>query len=265
VQALSIDEGVVMRARVKPHALSEHAAFVALTAMERGRLDHIARSIPPEHAAVPERPATLAALRGRPLLLRWVLVVTGAEALGFAAPAVVGAATASSASSVVVPALLAAGLIEGTFLGAGQAMVLRRAVPDVSPRRWVLATAVGAMLAYALGLLPSSLGGDWSPAATVAGSIVLGVLIVTTIGGTQWLVLRRHLDGAYRWILITAAAWMLGLAAFVGFSTPLWHDGQSPIAVVGVGVVGGLLMALVTAGITGFGLTRMLSKDDRIH
>ena len=45
-----------MRARVKPHALSEHAAWAALTALERGRLAHIARSVPPEHSAAAEPP-----------------------------------------------------------------------------------------------------------------------------------------------------------------------------------------------------------------
>jgi hypothetical protein len=253
-----------MRARVEPHALSEHAALTALTAMERGRLDHIARSIPPEHSAAPGLPVPAVSLRGRPLLYRWVAFVAVAEALGFAFPAVVGATTASVASSVAVPALLAAGLIEGTFLGVGQAIVLRRAVPDVSTRRWVLATAVGAMLAYALGLLPSSLGGEWSRTATVAGAVILGVLILVTIGGMQWLVLRRHVRHAYRWILITAGAWLAGMTVFFGFSTPLWHEGQSPVAAIAVGGVGGLLMAGVTAWITGLGLVRMLSADDRM-
>lgn len=254
-----------MRARVSPRALSRHAALAALTATERGRLDHIALSIPPKHSASPAAPVSAVyGLRGRPLLRRWVLVVSGAEALGFAVPAIVGAATASEAGSVAVPALLAAGLVEGTFLGAGQAIVLRRAVPDVSPRWWVLATATGAMLAYALGMLPSSLGGDWSPPVAVAGGIVLGVLLLMTIGGAQWLVLRRHVRHAYRWILITGIAWLFGLAVFLGFSTPLWQEGQSRLTAIGVGVVGGLLMAAVTAGITGAGLTKMLSAHDRI-
>jgi len=252
-----------MRTRVKPHVLTEHAALAALTAMERGRLDHVALSIPPVHSAVPGLPATAVGLRGRPLLLRWVTVVSGAEALGFTFPAVVGATTASDASSVAVPALLAAGLIEGTFLGVGQAIVLRRAVPDLLPRRWVLATAVGAMIAYALGLVPSTLGVDWTRSATVAGAIVLGVLILVTLGVAQWLVVRRHVRHAYLWILITAGAWLAGMAVFLGFSTPLWQEGQSLLAAIGIGVVGGLLMAVVTAGITGVGLVKMLSADDR--
>lgn len=253
-----------MRARVTPHALSEHAALTALSAMERGRLDHIALSIPPKHSAIPERPVMTAGLRGRPLLLRWVTFVSAAEALGFTVPAVVGATTASASSSVAVPALLAAGLIEGSVLGLGQAIVLRRAVPEVSSRRWVLATALGAMLAYTLGLLPSSLGGDWPRSAMIAAASVLGVLILVTIGGAQWLVLRRHVRHAYRWILITAVAWFAGMGVFLGFSTSLWQQGQQLFTTICIGVFGGLLMAVVTAVITGAGLATMMAADDRM-
>jgi len=253
-----------MRASTKPHALSDHAALAALTAVERGRLDHIARSIPPDHSAVVEPPAMSTVLRGRPLLLRWVAVVTAAEALGFVVPATVGAATTTAADSVVVPALVAAGLFEGTLLGLGQAMVLRRAVPDLSRWRWVAATAAGAMLAYALGMLPATLAKDWPPAMMMAGAGVLGALILLTIGGSQWLVLRSHLQRAHRWVLITAVAWFAGMAVFLGVSTPLWQNGQSLVTTIGVGIFGGLLMATVTACITGVGLVRMLALEDEI-
>jgi hypothetical protein len=262
-EAESIKGGMVMRTRVTPHALSDHAAFAALTAMQRGRLEHIARSMPTEHSTASRSKPKERGLHGRPLLRRWVMVVAAAEALGFLGPAIVGTITTSAADSVVVPAMLAAGLYEGTVLGVGQALVLRRAIPGLSMPRWVLATAVGAVLAYALGLLPSSLGGDWSQAVTIAGSIVLGVLIVMTIGGTQWLVLRRHLDGAYRWILITAIAWLLGLAALFGLSTPLWQAGQSLVITIAIGVCGGLLMAAVTAWLTGVGLLKLMAASDR--
>jgi hypothetical protein len=178
-------------------------------------------------------------------------------------PAVVGAATASSPRAVVVPALLAAGLFEGTLLGIGQASVLRRAIPDLPARRWVVATAAGAMLAYILGLLlPSTPAMDWPPAVGIAVGSVLGVLILLTIGGSQWLVLRRHLHRADRWILITAVAWFGGLAVFLGFSTPLWQEGQPLSVTIGIGILGGLLMAGVTAWISGVGLVRMLAADD---
>lgn len=250
-----------MRTRITPRALSNHAAFAALSAMERGRLEHIARSIPPEHSTALPSTAEARSLHGRRLLRRWVMVVAAAEALGFVVPAIVGSITTSSADSVVIPAMLAAGLYEGTVLGIGQALVLRRAIPTVSPLQWVVATAAGAMLAYALGLLPSRLATDWPPAMMLAGVAVLGVLILSTIGGTQWLVLRRHVDGAYRWVLITAGAWLAGLAVFLGFSTPLWHEGQSLVMTIGIGICGGLLMAAMVAWVTGLGLVRLVALN----
>ena len=47
-----MDKGVIMRAGTKAHARSERAAWAALTAMERGRLNHIARSIRAKNATV---------------------------------------------------------------------------------------------------------------------------------------------------------------------------------------------------------------------
>ena len=253
-----------MRANIEPHALTEGAALSALTAVERGRLDHIARCIPPMHSTGGEPVVTPVGLRGRPLLRRWVTVVATAEALGFAIPAIVGATTASAPASVAVPALLAAGAFEGMALGLGQAFVLRRAIPHLSAMRWAVATAVASMLAYALGLLPSSVAWDWPTPVTMAAAGVLGLLILLTIGSSQWLVLREHLPGASRWILITASAWLAGLVVFIGFSTPLWHEGQALLTTIAIGVFGGLLMAIVTALVTGVGLVRMLSSRGRI-
>ena len=61
-----------MRARIRSHALSNHAAAAALTAMERGRLEHIARSIPPEHSTASEPRAKT--MGPRPRIGRWMSV-----------------------------------------------------------------------------------------------------------------------------------------------------------------------------------------------
>jgi hypothetical protein len=246
------------------HPLVEHVTELTdLTPRERGRLDHIARSVP-DHHAPPSASSDVLVLRGRPLVRRWVAVVAAAEALGFMAPAAVGVVTASTPPTTSVPALLGAGLVEGVVLGAGQSLVLRRALPDVSSMRWTFATAAGAVIAYAVAMLPSTLGGvwDWPRAAAVVGAIALGVLVLLTIGAAQWLVLRQHLHDAHRWIAITAAAWLIGLAVFLLASTPLWQEGQSRSLAIAIGAGGGLLMALAMAWVTGWGLARMLAADD---
>jgi hypothetical protein len=92
----------------------------------------------------------------------WVVTVTAAEAAGFAVPAGVGALTAGSPPAVSVPALLAAGALEGGVLGWGQATVLRRVLPRFPAVRWIMVTSAAAVLAYAIGLAPSTLARTWA-------------------------------------------------------------------------------------------------------
>jgi len=104
-------------------------------------------------------------LAGTALVRSWFAVVTVCEFFGFAVPIIVGALTAGSAATLSVPALVAAGAVEGAALGWGQATVLQRALPDLRRRKWVLATAGAAMLAYLLGLGPTT----WAEAGSCPG------------------------------------------------------------------------------------------------
>ncbi|MEQ6902936.1 hypothetical protein [Nocardioides sp. YIM 152588] len=204
-----------------------------------------------------------AALDRRTFLRLWIALVTLTEALGFAVPAVVGAALADAAWPVVLAALLAAGAVEGTLLGAGQATVLRRLLPGLDPGRWTRLTALAAVVAYALGMAPSTwaspLFEEPSGAAWAAAGIG-GVLLLASIGGAQWLELRLHLRRAWRWVVATAVAWLVALGAFLLIATPLWRPGQSlPVAVL-VGVVAGVVMAAVQATVTGLAMDRMVAR-----
>jgi hypothetical protein len=200
-------------------------------------------------------------LRGSALLWSWFWTVTAAEFVGFAVPALVGAATADAAAAIVVPALLAAGAIEGSMLGWGQASVLRRAIPGFRPRRWTAFTAAAAVFAYALGLAPSTFASSietWPTPILISATMLLGGLLLASIGFAQFLVLRRYVARAARWIAASALAWAAGLVAFLGFTMPLWQPGQPLALIVGIGVVGGLLMAATSSAITGVALRRLL-------
>lgn len=157
-------------------------------------------------------------LSARPLLLRWTLTVTAAEAAGFLAPAVVGAVTAGLPWYGALPALLAAGAVEGAVLGWAQAAVLRRALPALRGPRWVMLTAVAAVVAYLLGtaIALGSTGSGW---AGIVVAAVCGPLLLLSIGGAQWLELRHHVARAATWIPATAVAWLLALAAFLLIAT----------------------------------------------
>jgi len=199
-------------------------------------------------------------LRGRRLALRWFVNVTPAEFLGFTVPAVAGALTADASAAVVLPVLLVAGAVEGAVLGAGQARVLRRALPTVNARHWVAATAAAASFAYLAGLAPSTWATqlrDWPPLLLWPAAGALGLALLCSIGFAQWLVLRRHLPRSARWIATTAGAWLVGLAVFLGVTMPLWQPGQSLPATIAIGVLGGFLMAATTSAVTALAVCRL--------
>jgi hypothetical protein len=196
-------------------------------------------------------------------LRRWVVVVTIGEWLGFAAPATVGALLFDAAGAVLLPSLLAAGVVEGLLLGAAQWLVLRSNLPRLSLARWAGLTAVGAAVAYAVGLLPSTLyetWSAWSAASQVVFFVVIGSILLAAIGTAQWVELRRHVPGSRRWIVGTAGAWAAALAAFGMISTPLWQEGQSVTLRVLIGVFAGLVMAVVMALVTGI-VMRILLRE----
>ncbi len=201
-------------------------------------------------------------LRGARLWRSWLAWVTLGEVSGFAVPALVGATVVTAPVAVQVPALLAAGVVEGAVLGLAQSRVLRRALPAVSPSRWTGATAAGAGVAWLAGLSP---GYAWDriaelpPALQVVGGFGLGWVLLLSIGVAQWLVLRRVLARSGWWVPATAVAWLAGLAGFVAVSTPLWRPGQTWPVVAAVGVLAGTVMAAGMAAITGAALVRMLA------
>jgi hypothetical protein len=197
-------------------------------------------------------------LRGGRLARAWFVTVTPAEFLGFTVPAVAGALTVDSA--VALPVLLTAGAVEGAVLGAGQALVLRRAVPSLNARRWAMATAAAASFAYLVGLAPSTWAtqlGSWPPLVLWPAAGLLGLALLCSIGFGQWLILRHHIRRSARWIATTAGAWLLGLGVFLGVTMPLWQPGQSLLVTIAIGVLGGFLMAATTSAVTALAVRRL--------
>ncbi|HET8987790.1 MAG TPA: hypothetical protein VFN43_04690 [Humibacillus sp.] len=187
-------------------------------------------------------------------LRRWIVVVTVGEAAGFAVPAVVGALLFDEPAQLLVPALLVAGAVEGALLGGAQWWVLGAELTALTARTWIGLTSAGAVVAYAIGLLPSTFWETWSswPSAVVVPLfILLGLALLTSIGTAQWLELRHHVAHAGRWIVGTTAAWLVALGVFVAISTPLWQEGQSLGLRIAIGLLAGLVMAVTMAAVTG--------------
>lgn len=210
---------------------------------------------------------TLRQRRGWPLWFWWMLATSTGEFVGFAVPATVGAVAswvmAGMVGSFVALAMLGvmvlAGMVEGAVLGFAQWLALRRYIQSMAQREWVLATALAAGVAWALGMLPSTLGdlATINPAVLIGGGILLGAIFVVSIGFAQWLVLRRYIEKAGWWVLANAVAWPMGVAVpFIGLA--LVPDGSPVMVWVVVGVMSGFLMGVVVGAITGVALVWLL-------
>jgi hypothetical protein len=181
---------------------------------------------------------------------RWILRVTVGEAAGFAVAAGVGATLAATGApaGIAYPVAVGAGAIEGLALGAGQYSAMLGDRP--SRAAWLGATAAAAAFAWALGMLPSTLGVDLGSPATWVLLALGGVLLLASIPVAQWLVLRaagRRDAGA--WVPGTMGAWALAIL-WTAAPSPL-VDEKSPWGVVlGLYVVAGLLMAVTIAAVS---------------
>jgi len=198
--------------------------------------------------------------RERALWARWFRNVTFGECVGFAVPASVGAFTAHASNAATVPALVAAGAVEGALLGWFQARVLRDVLTGLPVARWVGVTAAAAAFAWLVGLLPAITGGWLSglpPVVLIPLAGAGGVALLASIGTAQWTVLRDRVPDAGRWVWGTALSWLAALGVFVAVSTSLWQPGQAVVTVVLIGVLGGLLMAATVAALTGVLVVRL--------
>lgn len=181
---------------------------------------------------------------------RWIVRVAMAEAAGFAVAAVAGAALAFAAApaSVAFAVAIAAGAVEGLALGAGQYW----AMSDRKPPRgaWVGATALAAAVAWALGMLPSTIGVDFGDSVTWMLLGLGALVLLASIPVAQWLVLRAAgRRDAVAWIPVTMGAWAIAML-WTAAPSP-FIDESSPIAlVVALYVLAGALMAVTVAAVT---------------
>lgn len=194
----------------------------------------------------------------------WMVSVSFGELVGFCFPALVGGLLREEAPQLVLGAMVLAGAAEGLVLGWSQARVLRYRLLGLDERRWVTATAFAAAAAWFVGMLPSTFYGTWSawPAPVVALAFTAGgAFVLLVIGVAQWTELRRHVPHAARWVAITAAGWGAGLLVLTAVTTPLWQPGQETLLIAAIGVLGGGLMAVTMAAVTGVGLRRLLADS----
>jgi hypothetical protein len=193
------------------------------------------------------------------LWLQWILANAVSETVGLGGTLLIGAFLLVKAEQTIgaVPAaalaVLAGTVIEGSVVGTAQWLVLRRPLKQMRWRVWVLATALGACVAWTLGMLPSTLlfsdpdtgaaaPSEMSDLLIYALAALMGLALGPILGVPQWLVLRRHLPKAGWWVLANALAWMVGMVVvFMGTSFIPAEGITLPVALL-------LLLFVVAAG-----------------
>lgn len=193
----------------------------------------------------------------------WTAALIVGELLGFLAPAIAGAALAAVSvnDAILLLGLVAAGLVEGFTIGATQAFVLSRHIPDFAPRSWIVATVVSAGYAWFVGMGGALLlGSDVAPVPLLVGPMIpVWISALLSMGFLQWLVLRRYIEGSSRWIWVTALAWMTGV--LIPIATMSVVPNAWPLAMfVVAGVLGATLMGAVVGVTTGSTLDTMLNR-----
>ena len=218
---------------------------------------------------------------GRDLWLRWVLANLAGFAVGGAIAGEIARAMGQSHYGVVTSTLDAALIatrtagvalaVWGAAAGAAQWFVIRGELKGV--RWWMPATCAGwALAGVVAGILSGFMGGTvtgigrdvgvWGfVIAAVVGTLALSVLPITF----QWMVLRRQVDRAWRWLVGAAGAFLVATAAaagvvrwflvsVIGLLRP--EDFPSAKAWVFFGTVVGLLYGAMT----GVVLARLLDR-----
>jgi hypothetical protein len=181
----------------------------------------------------------------------WVAANGLGEALGLGTTFVLGWTIAPQVSlgtgpySAIATAGAAIGLgmvLEGIVVGAAQALALRR-LASIPRLAWTWATAVGAGIAWTIGMAPSTCialstasadaGPIEEPSLAVTMPLAAGLGLVTgpILGAAQWAVLRRQVDRAGRWLWANALAWAVGMPIiFLGMDLVPWTGHPAAVA-----------------------------------
>ncbi len=217
----------------------------------------------------------------RKLWLRWVGANGIGEMFGLGLTFAVGATVISSLGdqqnvvSILIAFLVAvaSGVLEATIVGLAQWWAMHPWFPMIQRTAWWLATLVGALVAYVMGYLPStlmSLGkqstqnqvpvaepAQWMVLILAAG---LGVVGGAVLSFAQWLTMRKKVSRASLWMPANMLAWMVGMPIiFWGIDVTQKLSGMGWVVLFIAGVL--LLTGLVVGAIQGAFLVRLAMPE----
>lgn len=207
--------------------------------------------------------------------LRWVATNAVGQVFGLAPAAFVGLVLARvlaegggpAEALIALPIFCLLGALEGTVVGFAQWIVLRQRVPELARRTWVLATLIGAVAAWFLGMLPGTLGslfGDsfelsdakFGGMAQYLGAGLMGAMLGAVLALPQWRVLRRFVARSAWWLPANALAWGVAMPlVFLAAALPLPQEGLMLLLAAMLGTIG--LAGAVAGAIHGTVLVRL--------
>jgi hypothetical protein len=208
---------------------------------------------------------------------QWVAANAIAELVGLGGAALIGVLVFARFEAALTPLLAALIMIvggtflEGVMVGVAQWLVLRQAISRMPWKSWIAATAVGAFVAWTLGMIPStimSMAETESAAASPEISewiifslaALMGLVLGPILALPQWWVLRRYVERASWWIPANALAWMVGMVlVFVGVG--LTPESISLVSALFLLITFALAGATVGA-IHGLFLIRLLKQEE---
>jgi hypothetical protein len=209
---------------------------------------------------------------------RWVVANAVGEMIGLGTTfgvgvaffSLVGEPQAAGEALAFGAVMVATGAIEGTVVGLAQWMALRAGFPAVRRQAWILATLVGALVAWFLGSLPSTLmamGAEEgaAPAAEpdtwlmllLAGA--MGLVAGVVLAVPQWRVLRRAVDKAWWWLPGNSVAWFVGMPIIFAL-IDLVQRASTPLVAVLLMALGLALTGAVVGAIHGWVLVQLAAQ-----
>ncbi len=209
------------------------------------------------------------------LFILWVLLCAFAEFFGIAAAAVwYGAINVTVGEPEHIALRVAAWFLmslasvpEGVILGGLQSIGVRMFVPDVSVRRWVLATILVGFLGWAIGtfipmfvMTEAPAAASSEPSSEFQGAILFaasfGLLIGAVFGAAQSYALPRGNGRRLAWTIANGIGWAVALPAIYGAAQiAAGYPGWS--ARIAIWAVGGSAAGILLGIVTGIALLQM--------
>jgi hypothetical protein len=180
--------------------------------------------------------------------LRWILANSIGEAIGLGTTFILGMLFAPLLTqehniwvtlAELLIAVLLGTLLEGVVVGFCQGRILCERLPQIRLQEWIVATALGAGVAWSIGMLPSTIislltlerSSNSSPPAEPSAigqytlAILLGLITGPILGFAQTVILRKYyVDRAGPWLWANAIAWAVGmLLIFMGMDFVPWE------------------------------------------